>query len=353
MNGLKLRALMARTDRITLIRQIEAMRGSKVICCLTSDRETTAPWVPADGIIAKDFIPVFFEHLAAFRECEKVDVFIFTKGGDTLAAFGLSCLVREFASSFTVLIPHWCHSAGTLFALGANEIVMTRVATLTPIDPSVQGPLGPVVELAPGQRQFVPVSVESVAGYKSLITEDWKLSKEGAALGFKILAEKINPLALGDVYRSRQQIGNLARTLLGYHRQDKDNVGNIVTQLTGGLGSHDYLISRSEARKLLTSQVGEDNRLLEELIWSLYLDFKTEMSLGQIFDPGMVITTWTDARRPLPAIVEQKVVVVESADAGDEFERAFRLLPVQTVTPAGPVQVLQSTLARAGWRRYN
>src|SRR5438552_7878037 len=153
---------MARRDRIELIRKIEAYRGSRLICCLTSDRQ------PAPGVITKDFIPVFFRHLSKFQS-KKVDVLMFTQGGDTLAAFGLSRLVRESADSFGALIPEQCYSAGTLFVLGANKIFMTRVATLTPIDPSVQGPLNPVVEVIPGQRQLLPVSVESVAGYRSLI----------------------------------------------------------------------------------------------------------------------------------------------------------------------------------------
>jgi hypothetical protein len=309
--------------------------------------------VPAPGVIAKDFIPIFFAHLSTFRESTKVDVLMFTQGGDTLAAFGLSCLVREFTSSFGVLVPQSCHSAGTLFALGANEIVMTKAATLTPIDPSVQGPLNPFIELGPGNRQLLPVSVESVAGYRSLIKEDWKLSGDGTAVAFKILAEKINPLALGDVYRSRQQIGNLARTLLGYHRQDKKNIQIIVRQLTGGLGSHDYLISRREARQLLTSQVGQDDADLEKLIWELYCDFRSEMNLGQIFDLGMVVNAWTKSGQKPPAMEEQKVVLIESLAAGDEFERILQVMPAQTMTPAGPAQVFQFTVVRAGWKHYN
>jgi hypothetical protein len=42
---------MARTDRIAQIQKVEAHRGSRLICCLTSDRQN------AGGIIAKDFIP--------------------------------------------------------------------------------------------------------------------------------------------------------------------------------------------------------------------------------------------------------------------------------------------------------
>ena len=338
---------MGRTDRIELIRKIEKYRGSRLICCVTSDRQN------AIGMIAKDFIPVFFDHLCGFQGCKKVDVFIFTQGGDTLAAFGLSRLVREFTSSFGALVPHWCHSAGTLFALGANEIIMTRAATLTPIDPSAQGPLNPVVELSSGQRQSLPLSVESVAGYRSLVKKDWRLNKDGTAVAFRVLADKINPLALGDAYRSRQQIRNFARTLLGCHRTDERNIRKLVKRLTGGLGAHEYLISRGEARQLLGSQIWEDDADLEKLIWELYLDFKNEMNLGQIFDGGMVVNAWTAAGKELPALDEQKVVVVESATAGDEFARAVQVSAPPVMTPAGPTLAFQATVVRAGWKHYN
>ncbi|MGH9432545.1 MAG: SDH family Clp fold serine proteinase [Terriglobia bacterium] len=335
---------MARQDRIELIRKIEEPRGSRLICCLTSDRQN------AQGVVAKDFIPVFFNHLSEFQDLKKVDVFMFTEGGDTLAAFGLSRLLREFTDSVQALVPEKCYSAGTLFILGTNQIFMSKAATLTPIDPSVSGPLNPVVEVAPGQRQLLPVSVESVAGYRTLAREDWRLNDEAAGVAFRLLAERINPLALGDVYRSRQQIERLARKLLNYHHKDERNIQNIVEQLTRDLGSHDYLISRGEARDLLGSQVAGDDAGLEELIWKLFLDFKEEMKLGQVFEPGMVIHA---ARERLPIVDEQKLVVVESGAAGDVFERTIQLSLVQAMTPAGPMQTPQMTLVRQGWKRYN
>jgi Serine dehydrogenase proteinase len=338
---------MARKDRIELIRKIEAHRGSRLVCCLTSDRQN------APGIIAKDFIPVFFNHLSNFSDLKKVDIFIFTHGGDTLAAFGLSNLLREFTKSVGALVPEKCHSAGTLLVLGASEIFMGRAATLTPIDPSVNGPLNPVVEMVPGQRQPLPVSVESVAGYRTLVKEDWRLNDEATGVAFRLLAERINPLALGDVYRSRQQIERLARTLLAHHRKDERNIQTIVEQLTRGLGSHDYLISRAEAREMLGTQVANDDPELEKLLWALFLDFSTEMRLGQIFDPGMLIHSATAGGKKLPIVDEQKVVVVESADAGDEFERAIQLSMAQTMTPAGPTQAPQVAIVRAGWKHYN
>ncbi len=338
---------MGRENRIELIRKIEKVRGSKVLCCLTSDRQN----VPAG--IAKDFIPKFFEHLTLFGQPKKIDIFLLTTGGDILAAFGLSRLVREFTDSVGALIPEKCQSAGTLLVLGANEIFMGKAATLTPIDPSVNTPLNPQVEVGPGQRQILPVSVESVAGYKSLVKEDWRLGDEGTSIAFRILADKINPLALGDVYRSRQQIKRLAQTLINYHRHDERNIKKAVEKFTGGFGSHDYPISRSEARQLLAHQISGDDEELAKLIWKLLLDFGAEMKLGQIFDAGMVVQGAIASHQPMPVLDEHKVAVIESEHFGDEFARVLQLSMVQTMTPAGPVHGINAVLVRQGWTHYN
>ena len=176
-----------------------------------------------------------------------------------------------------VLVPDVCHSAGTLFALGANEVIMTRGATLSPIDPSVNGPLNPAVQINPQMPpQIVPLSVESVAGYKSLITKEWKTDVRPL---LKVLAEKVHPLALGDVYRGRQQIEMLAQRLLEQHRRDRRNIRRIIRTLTKDLGSHDYLLYPSEAERLLGGQVRRDADL-ERLILALHEDYQKEMMLG-------------------------------------------------------------------------
>ena len=121
-------------ERKTLISQIEQKRHSRLLSYLTSDRQNAA------AIIAKDALPIFFNQLRALGKIERLDVLVFTTGGDILAAFGLGRLVREFSSWIGVLVPDRCLSAGTLFALGANEIFMTRLGTLSPIDPSITTP---------------------------------------------------------------------------------------------------------------------------------------------------------------------------------------------------------------------
>ncbi len=140
---------MAFADRLPLIRKIEELRGSAVICYLTSLR----PNVSAQ--IAEDAVRVFFDHLAALpnRKVEKLDIFLCSNGGSGTVPWRLVSLFREFAKSFSVLIPYRAYSAASLLALGADEIVMHPFAELGPIDPTVANEFNPVEGGAPTRHQ--------------------------------------------------------------------------------------------------------------------------------------------------------------------------------------------------------
>lgn len=332
-------------ERKQTIAALEAARGSRVICFLTSDREG------ADSLIQKDVLPLLFRRLTTMCEAgppARIDLLVHTAGGDTLAGFGIGQLIREFAPKVGVLVPFRCHSAGTLLALGADEIVMTKGATLSPIDPSIVGALNPAVEVAPGQRQMVPLSVETVAGFKDLVTKDWEMKGEEAlTAAFRLLGEKVHPLALGDVYRARQQIEDLARKLLQAHRKDDDAIPKIVKELTRGLGSHDYPISRSHARTLLGAQVAADSTQVEKLIWSLFEDYSEEMELRQRFDIQVILNAHRLAGTPGQAKAKQILAVLEDTDSSDVAERELELLEIPG--PTGPIPA--GRIVKAGWRR--
>ena len=73
-----------------------------------------------------------------------------------------------FCGDFEVIAPGKCVSAGTLISLGADRKVMTLQATLGPIDPRLQPPLGrkfPVAAL----DALAPVSAIAVNGYLAAI----------------------------------------------------------------------------------------------------------------------------------------------------------------------------------------
>jgi len=336
-----------RDERLKLLERLQEIRRSRVITCITSDRPN------ATGVIAKDFMPRFYNHLKTFEPRDRIDIFLFTTGGDTLAAFGLSRMLREFGAHIGALIPEKCHSAGTLLVLGANEIFMTRGATLTPIDPSVTTPLNPRVELAPGLGQTsIPVSVENIAGFKDLVREEWHLGDHEAGAALQMLAQAVNPLVLGQAFRSRQQIDRLARALLGAHRTDNEKIGQIIEVLSRGLGSHDYLISRREAREVLGAQVLGDNAALEDAVWKLYAHYAEDMELGRIFDANAALQAHLLAGKAAPAKVLNRIVIIESQAGTDVWENELHVSPF---TPAPGVRAAPcaTTVLYSGWRHYD
>jgi hypothetical protein len=333
-------------ERRKLIAAIETKRKSRLICYLTSDRQN------ASAIIAKDALPFVFNQLREIGQVPRIDLLVFTSGGDTLAAFGLARLLREFTRWVGVLVPDRCFSAGTLLALGANEIYMTRAGTLSPIDPSVTTQLNPSTDgPMPGTRQLLPVSVESVAGFKSLIEKDWGIRDEEMLTQlFKVLAHRVHPLALGDVYRSRQQIERLAHQLMKKHRRDRTNVQKVISTLTRGLGSHDYPISRTEARELLGRQIARDDSRLETMVWDLYQDYAKEMSLGIGYNPAAELAKWKTSGQAPPAKLSLQMAVIESSASRDVFEQNAFVSETLVPGPAGPMKALQQELIDAGWK---
>jgi ClpP class serine protease len=338
-------------ERRKLIAAIEAKRKSRLICYLTSDRQN------ATAIIAKDALPFIYNQLKQIGEVPRIDLLVFTAGGDTLAAFNIARLLREFSKWVGVLVPFRCLSAGTLLALGADEIYMTRAGTLSPIDPSVTTQLNPYSDpQIPGGRQLLPVSVESVAGFKSLIENDWGIKKQEMLTQlFKVLADRVHPLALGDVYRSRQQIERLAHQLMKKHRRDQKNTQTVISTLTRGLGSHDYPISRTEARELLGGQIAKDDAEVENLVWDLYQDFAKEMKLAVPFNPAAELAHAKEqnpGQAPSPVRARVDISIIESVTSRDVYEHSFLLSETLVPGPAGPMRAIQQEIVEAGWKNY-
>ena len=66
----------------------------------------------------------------------KPNVFLIltTNGGDAHAAYRIARLLQIVSTRFFLFVPLRCKSAGTLLALGANELIMNPIAELGPLD---------------------------------------------------------------------------------------------------------------------------------------------------------------------------------------------------------------------------
>jgi hypothetical protein len=323
-----------REERLQLICRLEELRGAKVICYITGDRENV------NTRIAPDVLPVLYRHLEMHREHEKIEIFIYTRGGDVLTPLRLVRLIREYAKTFNILVPFRAYSAGTLICLGADEIVMTKMGELGPIDPSVVNAFNPQDPANPTAR--IPVSVEDVYSYLALAKEKGGLHDETAMVqAFMLMAERIHPLALGNVHRNYLLIRSLAYKMLRLrcHFCEPEKLKNIVDNLTEKLYAHNHMISRQEAMEEIHLPIIIPSAEEEKLLWELYMNYSQELQLLEPFNP-------VDTLRGNRSEFEEVSGVVETVRGLDVF--TFKGIVERRDYP-DPGQVNVSIL-KQGWK---
>jgi hypothetical protein len=242
-------------------------------------------------------------------------------------------MIRQFCKQFEVIVPAKAHSTATLIALAAETILMTKQATLGPIDPSTNGPLNPQVPGgAPNAR--LPVSVEEVIGYLELAKKQADLKGKGAlGTAFLKLADQVHPIALGNVYRARTQIRMLAKRLLSNHMKDSRDIERIVSFICSESGSHDYAIFRREAKEELKLPIEKPTQeVYDNVIKPLYLDIRDELKLNERFDPSLFLGNQPQAPYSFPR------GLIESISGGRHvFTTEGTLSKKTATTPVGVV----------------
>lgn len=333
------------------IAELEAVRKSRVVVYITGDREN------AQTRIGMDVFPYFYDVLNRIGHTEKLDLLLYSTGGVTMAGWGLANLVREFADRFSVLIPFKAHSTATLLALGADEIVMGRMGQLSPVDPSISGPFNPIPDgLGPLQLagQPLPLSVEDVLSYLKLAQEEAGIKQEeGLTHVFNTLSSTVKPIALGSIYRAKEQIKLLARKLLAFHMDEtseKARIDAIIRYLTRELFSHDYLISRQEAKRHLKLKVTNATEDLERLLWVLFTTYADRAELYTPYTPAAALGE-ADER-----IVELEGAFIESTDVVFVHRQSKRIRKVQSgQIPGLPVPIAavgyQEEILKQGWAK--
>lgn len=317
-----------------LFRAIEDERQTHLLAYVTSDRP-----LPFQAKMALDVIPRFYEHLTRMKEVGKIDLFLFSLGGDTIVPWRLVNLIRECAREFSVLVPYKAHSAATLVALGADEIVIGPMGELSPIDPSISTPFNPPHPNEPKEPK-IEIGVEDVGGFINLARETVGITdQDNLVRMMEKLSEHIHPLAIGAVYRSHALIRLLAGKLLALHMReptDTQRIPKIVDDLAEKLYYHNYLISRNEAEEL-GLRVVRPSASLERLLWELYLSYEAEMDLGQPFDPLTYLGEGESAE------LEKPIALIESRGLRSTICKRVRIqrMPTPPGQPPGPQIAVQ------------
>jgi hypothetical protein len=292
------------------LQALEDSRKAKVIVYVTADRPAMAN-LPAIGAkIGLDVFRCFYDQLEHLGPQKRLDLFLYTTGGVLLTPLRLVHLLREYCTRLSVLIPHKAHSAGTLIALGADEIIMGKMGELSPVDPQT-------IE-SPAESTGRALAVEDVTAYLNLAREQ---VQQGMSEAFQALTQEIHPTRLGHIMRQHSLIRLLIRRLLSLHmeREDDRTIEEIVELMTEGLCAHDYLISRREAQNIPGLKVKNASADTERALWSAYRLYEDQFQLRKPIDFEQLLAGGSEGLLSLPS------AAIETTDLSYLFIHEVRL----------------------------
>lgn len=291
---------------VDLIKQLQEARNSKIICYLTGDRHSTPLNLPFSTPLQSNSFFSVFEMLNEIQDknggkIENLELFLYTRGGEIDAVAPLVNILRKSSRKFNVLIPFRVHSAGTLLCLGADNVVMSKIGEISPIDPTTANQFNPLSNPQDPNSPPKGISVEDVASYFKFALKGGKNSKdangdkgrivhlsgESSKIEvFKELTKNINPLAIGNVYRIYSQIRLLAKQLLLKHLQETDpRVEKIINALVEEHFSHQHSINVDEAIEIFGKEIIKKAKAEDEkLILQLFQEYVKVMKINEIFN---------------------------------------------------------------------
>lgn len=334
-------------SKLDLIKKIEEKRGSKIITYITSDRPG-----PLNARVAMDIIPIISEQLRKIGKTEKIDLFLYTAGGDTMVPWRLVSMIREYCDTFSVIVPYKAHSAGSMIALGADEIVMSDLSEISPIDPSTANIFNPQDPTNPQNK--IPISVEDVIAYFDLAKNKFGIkTDEDLTKIFNKFTEsnpQIHPLALGNVNRTHNLIRLIAKRLLKSHKEPMkdEQIDKIVEYFTEKLYSHTYFVGRKEAKEELgVKTVIEADSELSDIMSKLYEEYRSEMGLNeQTWNPEIELNSGSQK--------EYNVASIESVSLSKTYKLNMEFQRQQVMVNQNGIQTPQNQVVwrvvEQGWK---
>ncbi len=167
----------ASADRAeALIRRIEEVRGSRVICVIHGEN------MENDQFNFTDLEDVL-SALVAGDPLRPLDIILHTQGGNSFAGRQIARAIKTHRARKTVFVPYFAMSAGTRVALSADQIVMGAHATLGPIDTQLYGWPSPSILQLLNVKPHEAISDE----FLILAEEARKIMAEGRATACDLL----------------------------------------------------------------------------------------------------------------------------------------------------------------------
>jgi hypothetical protein len=276
------------------IEAVEAARGRPLLCYTAN--MINPPRGVNTGIDERDELP-FSEMVDTAAPGDKVDVLIVTPGGRAEPVSSAVHAVRKKYKDVTAIVPSHAFSAGTLWVLAANEIVMDDRGVLGPIDPQVRASDGRFVPL-----QSLYALIDEI---QERVTKAQK-NKEPLPTAWLEVLRTIDKRDLGAAITSSQYSSKMAAEWLAAHKfrdwKTRATSGDPVTEEFKKIRakeiadllcdhktwlSHGHRIRRDDARNILRLQVQDletDGATLLSVrkLWALLTWIFDKTSIGKL-----------------------------------------------------------------------
>lgn len=271
---------MAYEDRIHLYNEIEKYRSKPLISFFTSLRPN------ASGQMASDVISEFAKQILEIpSDIEDIDILLVSYGGDPTVAWRIISMLRERFKKISVLIPYAAYSAATLFALGANEIIMHPFSNLGPVDPQ----LTYKKKGEKNTREQFLFGAEDLRHFLDFVKEDVGISdQDQLERAFELVCKDVGSIPIGVAKRSSYLAISMGEKLLSLHMKDQNKVKAIAESLNKSFYHHGYPLGRKEAKEIGLSVIKPDDKL-EKMMWDIWEDIEKEMQCNKPFDPLEIV----------------------------------------------------------------
>lgn len=213
------------------------------------------------------------------RQSDKALLVLGTPGGDPHAGFRIARALQHAYGEFSLLVPRYCKSAGTLIAIGAKTIYMADMSELGPLDVQVKKSdeligFNSGLDIIQAVNNLQQSAMNAFRSYLHELTREARISTRIAAdISTKLTAglfepifAQIDPMRLAEMQRAMEiAYAYGARLNENCNNLRPNGLADIVTKYP----SHGFVIDRKEARTIFID-VQEPNGVLSQISEALH-----------------------------------------------------------------------------------
>jgi len=238
------------------------------------------------------------------KNFESLDVILQTPGGDIDAAFLIIKVLRKKAKQVNIIVPLYAKSAGTLMCLGADQILLTELSELGPLDTQIfeqqEGGQSGYTSALNGFKALEQVQLHTIetldiatklilARSRMKISEAIHLAAEFSGQTSGTLYSKLNPYKIGEYARALEIGEQYGITLLNRYRGwAREKAEKTVKTLVKQYPSHGFIIDLEELVSLGLPAIKINGNLTDTIINLRKKLLETQQTIIELIEPEKI-----------------------------------------------------------------